>query len=296
VQKFSRYISPVALLLAFLVLAAGCAKSSTPQGESKSPGPQVQQEEQYSPEQDPTNSAGETPGQNGETPGQNKNSVPPETKDRDNKTAAPADDPVPGLLPATVSYVVDGDTVHVTLAGGKKEKVRFIGVNTPESTKEIEPYGKEASAYTKSRLDGRKIWLEPDVEERDRYGRLLAYIWLEQPANDAEAEVRAKMFNAELLLNGYAQVMTVPPNVKYADLFVKLQREAREADKGLWGPAGEEKTGEAEDYYVASSRSTKFHRPDCEWGKKIAPANLVKFKTVDEALDEGYEPCRVCRP
>jgi micrococcal nuclease len=288
-QKFSRYISPVALLLAFLVLTAGCAKPNTPQGDSKSTGSQVQQEEQYGPGQDSTNSAGETPGQN-------KNSVPPETKDRDNKTAAPAEDPAPDLLPATVTYVVDGDTVHVTLAGGKEEKVRFIGVNTPESTKEIEPYGKEASAYTKTRLDGRKVWLEPDVEERDRYGRLLAYIWLEQPANDSEAEVRAKMFNAELLLEGYAQVMTVPPNVKYADLFIKLQREAREAGKGLWGPAGEEKTGETEDYYVASARSKKFHRPDCEWGKKIAPANMVKFKTVDEALDAGYEPCRVCRP
>jgi len=157
--------------------------------------------------------------------------------------------------------------VHVTLAGGKKEKVRFIGVNTPESTKEIEPYGKEASAYTKSRLDGRKIWLEPDVEERDRYGRLLAYIWLEQPASDSEAEVRAKMFNAELLLEGYAQVMTVPPNVKYA-LFVKLQREVRETGKGLWGQIREEKAGEAEDYYVASSKSKKFHRPDCEWGRR----------------------------
>jgi micrococcal nuclease len=132
----------------------------------------------------------------------------------------------------------------------KEEKVRFIGVNTPESTKEIEPYGKEASAYTKTRLDGRKIWLELDVEERDRYGRLLAYIWLEQPASDSEPEVRAKMFNAELLLNGYAQVMTIPPNVKYADLFVKLQQEAREANKGLWGLTEEKQAAQAEDYYA----------------------------------------------
>lgn len=288
-QILSRYISLVALLLALLVLIAGCAKSSIPQGEPESPGPQVQQEGQYSPGQDSTKPAGETPGQN-------KNSVPPETKDQDNKTAAPAEDPAPALLPATVTYVVDGDTVHVALAGGKEEKVRFIGVNTPESTKEVETYGKEASAYTKSRLDGRKIWLELDVEERDRYGRLLAYIWLEQPASDSEAEVRARMFNVELLLNGYAQVMTVPPNVKYVDLFVELQREAREAGKGLWGLTGEEKAGEAEDYYVASLRSKKFHRPECEWGQKISTANLVKFNTVDEALNAGYEPCRVCKP
>nr|WP_243137134.1 thermonuclease family protein [Desulfofundulus thermobenzoicus] len=121
------------------------------------------------------------------------------------------------------------------MANGREEKVRFIGVNTPESTNKIEPYGKEAAAYTKSRLNGRKVWLEKDVAERDKYGRLLAYVWLSPPKDDGEAEVRARMYNAELLLNGYAQVMTVPPNVKYADLFAKLQREAREAKKGLWG-------------------------------------------------------------
>ncbi|MDQ0286292.1 endonuclease YncB(thermonuclease family) [Desulfofundulus luciae] len=122
--------------------------------------------------------------------------------------------------------MVDGDTVYVRLENGKEEKVRFIGVDTPESTREVEPYGKEAAAYTKKRLD---------VGERDKYGRLLAYVWLSPPENDDEAEVWAKMFNAELLLEGYAQVMTVPPNVKYADLFANLQREARKVEKGLWG-------------------------------------------------------------
>ena len=141
----------------------------------------------------------------------------------------------PGLIAATVTRVVDGDTVIVKLAGESEEKVRLIGVDTPESTRNIEPYGKEASAYAKSMLDGGAVWLELDVGERDRYGRLLAYVWLKQPAEDSEAEVRSKMFNADLLLNGYAQIMTVPPNVKYADLFVKLQQEARDAGKGLWG-------------------------------------------------------------
>ncbi|MDN5348388.1 MAG: micrococcal nuclease [Clostridia bacterium] len=140
-------------------------------------------------------------------------------------------------LPAAVTSVVDGDTVYARLQNGKEEKVRFIGVDTPESTREVEPYGKEAAVYTKKRLDGKKVYLELDVGERDKYGRLLAYVWLEQPKDNSEAEVRAKMFNAELLLNGYAQVMTVPPNVKYADLMAKLQQEAREAGKGLWGAA-----------------------------------------------------------
>jgi hypothetical protein len=72
------------------------------------------------------------------------------------------------------------------------------------------------------------------VTERDRFGRLLAYAWLIQPADDNEADVRMKMFNAELLLKGYAQVMTSAPNVKYADMFVKFEREARNAGRGLW--------------------------------------------------------------
>ncbi len=134
------------------------------------------------------------------------------------------------LITATVTRVVDGDTAYVN-TGGRSEKVRFIGVDAPENTREVEPYGKEAAAYTTKQLLGKKVWLELDAQERDKYGRLLAYVWLAPPNNDSETEVRAKMLNARLLLEGYAQVMTVPPNVKYADLFVKLQREAREAGK-----------------------------------------------------------------
>ncbi|WP_245574368.1 thermonuclease family protein [Desulfovirgula thermocuniculi] len=143
----------------------------------------------------------------------------------------------PGFMEATVTEVVDGDTVHVRLSGGREEKVRFIGVNAPEYTKEVEPYGKEATDYTKKHLLGKKVWLETDAQERDKYGRLLAYVWLSPPQGRSPSaeEVREKMFNARLLLDGCAQVMTVPPNVKYADLFVKLQREAREARRGLWG-------------------------------------------------------------
>jgi micrococcal nuclease len=122
------------------------------------------------------------------------------------------------------------------MPNGTEEKIRFIGVNTPESTIEHEPYGKEASDYTKRRLPvGTRIWLETDVELRDRYGRILAYVWLAPPATPDEASVRAGMFNAELLLQGYAQLMTIPPDVKYVDIFKPMAAEAREADRGLWG-------------------------------------------------------------
>ena len=121
--------------------------------------------------------------------------------------------------------VVDGDTIYVQLAD-RVEKIRYIGVNTPEIHHPIkgeEAGGREAAAMNRRLVGGRPVRLELDVRSRDRYGRLLAYVWLGDT-----------MVNAELVRRGYAQVMTVPPNVRYQDLFVKLQREAREANRGLW--------------------------------------------------------------
>lgn len=142
---------------------------------------------------------------------------------------------------ALVTSVIDGDTFHVRF-DGRDEKVRLIGVDCPEITHpelgiEEEAFGSDAKIYAEGELSGRRVWLEFDVQERDRYGRLLAYVWLEPLALGTEGEARAKMFNARLLLEGFAQVMTVPPNVKYADLFLNFQREAREKGKGLWGAA-----------------------------------------------------------
>ncbi|MFC4799036.1 thermonuclease family protein [Neobacillus sp. GCM10023253] len=136
-----------------------------------------------------------------------------------------------GLELVTVGRVVDGDTI-VTSDG---RKVRFVGVNTPESTTRHEVYGKEASNYTKSKLEGKQVWLQKDVSSTDRYGRYLRIIWMGVPTNDMdEAEIRSKMFNADLVLNGYAEPSTYPPDVKYSEFFVKFAREAREANKGLW--------------------------------------------------------------
>ena len=130
-----------------------------------------------------------------------------------------------GPLEGVVVRVVDGDTIYVQLAD-RVEKIRYIGVNTPEIHHPIkgeEPGGREAAAMNRRLVGGRPVRLELDVRSRDRYGRLLAYVWLGDT-----------MVNAELVRRGYAQVMTVPPNVRYQDLFVKLQREARDAGRGLW--------------------------------------------------------------
>ncbi|MCM3725870.1 thermonuclease family protein [Neobacillus cucumis] len=136
-----------------------------------------------------------------------------------------------GLELISVERVVDGDT-FVTSDG---RKVRLVGVNTPESTTRHEQYGKEASNYTHSKLTGKQVWMQKDISETDRYGRLLRIVWLSVPSNDMdENEIRTKMFNADLVLNGYAEPSTYPPDVKYSDYFVKFAREAREANKGLW--------------------------------------------------------------
>lgn len=143
----------------------------------------------------------------------------------------------PRVQQGEVVRVVDGDTAHIVI-DGVKEKVRFIGIDTPESTREKEPYGAEASAYAKELLTERTVWIETDAELRDRYGRLLAYIWLEQPRSGAAAEVQAKQYNARAVADGYAQIYTFPPNVRYAEVYLELQREARETNRGLWAVPG----------------------------------------------------------
>ena len=130
-------------------------------------------------------------------------------------------------IEGTVVRVVDGDTIHVQLAD-RVERVRYIGVDSPEIHHPVrgeEPGGRAAATVNRGLVEGRRVRLELDVRTRDRWGRLLAYVW-----------VGDTMINAELIRLGYAQVMTVPPNVRYQDLFVKLQREAREAGRGLWRP------------------------------------------------------------
>lgn len=160
-----------------------------------------------------------------------------EPKQEPEKPALPT-----GVTEVKVTRVVDGDTIDVSYIAGAKlpaTRVRLIGVDTPESTRQVEPYGKEASAYTRKQLEGKTVWLEKDVSETDRYGRALRYVWLTQPpAEPTEKDIRTKLFNALLVLNGYAKVATYPPDVKYVDYFTKFQREAREADRGLWALSG----------------------------------------------------------
>ncbi len=127
-----------------------------------------------------------------------------------------------------VKSVIDGDTFRATKGGKKEFKVRLIGIDAPESRaserKEVGYYGKEAKEYLAGLLSGQSVRLEYDVDPKDRYGRALAYVYLKD----------GTFVNAELVKNGYAMILTIPPNVKHADLFYKLQQEARKKKIGLW--------------------------------------------------------------
>lgn len=202
-----------------------------------------------------------------------------------------------------VVRVVDGDTIIVNY-NGKEERVRLIGSDTPESvhpdpSKNI-PEGIIASDYTKSMLENKEVRLEFDIQERDQYGRLLAYVWLGNT-----------MFNKTLLQEGYAQVSTYPPNVKYVEDFVKLEREARENNKGLWqheesldpsipiiidksknlyGPVGNPDTAQ----FIGSLKSDKYHYPGYTHTGPILEHNLIYFECIDHAVANGYKACGIC--
>lgn len=127
-----------------------------------------------------------------------------------------------GEFDVLVIRVIDGDTVEIQ--GG--DRVRYLGIDTPEIVHPSEPveyFGKEATEKNHELVEGKRVTLERDVEDRDEYGRLLRYVWRD-----------GIMVNAELVRLGYAYSYSLPPNVKYQELFLQLEKEAREQRLGLW--------------------------------------------------------------
>lgn len=132
------------------------------------------------------------------------------------------------LTPATVVRVVDGDTFQANIDGSECT-VRLIGVDTPESVHPDQAKntqeGAEASDHTKEILyEGRQVWLQKDVSETDKYDRLLRYVWLEKPTDTNSAEeAKAKMLNARLVADGWAEPLTIAPDTAWASLFESLR-------------------------------------------------------------------------
>lgn len=146
--------------------------------------------------------------------------------------------PARGPLLTRCTRVVDGDTI--VIEGG--DRVRYIGIDTPETKhpdKPVEHLGREAAEVNRELAQGKRIRVEFDVAERDRYGRLLGYVYV-QPEAVGESATEQAFVNAELVRRGYAKVYTLPPNVKHAERFLELERQARENGRGLWAELGED--------------------------------------------------------
>lgn len=135
------------------------------------------------------------------------------------------------LEEATVTRVVDGDTIHVLLEG-RDTTIRIIGIDTPEKDgpfTDEECFGREASDYTTRALDGASVGLEFDVERTDRYDRTLAYVWIGD-----------ELFDERIVRDGVAVLLTIPPNVRYVDRLTAAETAARNDGVGLWGSCSTE--------------------------------------------------------
>ena len=189
-----------------------------------------------------------------------------------------------------VERVVDGDTIIVEGVG----RVRLIGVDTPETVhpnRPVEFFGKEASAFTKRLLEGKRVRLEYDQERTDRYGRTLAYVYLAD----------GTFVNAEIIRRGYGHAYTRFA-FRYMDEFRQFEREARNNRRGLWGdvvggsnssasasPQARRSAGGTDPVYVTRT-GRKYHKEGCRFLSK----SKIPMKR-NEAV-ERYEPCGVCEP
>jgi micrococcal nuclease len=159
---------------------------------------------------------------------------------------------VDGLVgPVELVRVSDGDTLRIVF-DGQEESIRLIGIDTPETyasdklerddanspltREEIQALGRKASSVTKNFVEGKNLYLEFDTEERDRYKRLLVYVYYPDPKGDFRFDNKPfSQLNLDLVEAGWAQPLTVLPNVRYADVYVAASNIARAQDKGMWG-------------------------------------------------------------
>ncbi len=178
----------------------------------------------------------------------------------------------------SVKWVNDGDTI--VLINGLR--VRYIGINAPEidhENQKAEPYGYKARAFNKDLVLAQKIRLEFDEERYDRYGRLLAYIFLSD----------GSLLNQRMLQNGYAYYLHKMPNVKRSKLLIKTQQDAMKAKKGIWHNWKEEDA-----QYIGNLKSKRFYLSTCSSAQRIKPKNRIKFRKKWDAFKAGYAPARNC--
>jgi micrococcal nuclease len=177
-----------------------------------------------------------------------------------------------------VKWVIDGDTIVLT----DGRHVRYIGINTPEIEHEhqkAEPYGYQAKKYNEKLVFSKTVHLQFDKERHDRFGRLLAYVFLPD----------GTFINQAMIAQGYAYLLTQKPNLKYAKILLQAQRDAMSAQKGMWREMTEEEGG-----YSGNRRTKRFHATGCPFGKKISLTNRISFKGKLDAFRAGFAPAKRC--
>ena len=181
----------------------------------------------------------------------------------------------------SIKFVYDGDTI-LTNTG---QKVRYLGIDAPEigyRERKREFLAVAARDENIRLVKKRKVTLEFDRERTDQYGRLLAYVYLEN----------GEMVNAHLIRKGLAHVAVKLPNLKYLQPLLHLQRLAMEERIGIWKAP----EGSAEAFYLGNNKSYRFHRPNCAFGRKTGSNHRLRFSSRKEAFWEGFSPCSKCQP
>lgn len=176
--------------------------------------------------------------------------------------------------------VVDGDTIYVEGVG----KVRFVGVNTPEKGVE----GAQTSKYfTQKFCLNKRVGLDiDDRKNEDRYGRKLAVVI-----------VNGKNLNEMLLKEGLAEVMYIPPSEFVPYDWTNENTPSHTTQKtSSTSSSSSSVSSSSSGAYIGSANSNKFHYPSCKWGKKITDNNKIIFSSRNEAINMGYQPCKVCSP
>ena len=179
-----------------------------------------------------------------------------------------------------VKWVNDGDTVVLT----NGMRVRYIGIDAPEidhENQKAQPYGYQARSFNKKHVLSRKITLEFDRERHDRYGRLLAYIFLAD----------GSFLNERMLEQGLAFYLHHRPNLAYDKRLLKAQQKAMKAHNGLWL-----NWKETQGQYIGNQNSKRFHLAICPHAKSIRWKNRTIFHTKWDAFHAGYAPAKNCIP
>ncbi len=200
-------------------------------------------------------------------------------------------------IEVTVTKVKDGNTIYV-IYNGEETEVKLIGLNAPRLLEDKpEPYAQEAKDFIQQKLkDIKKVYLELDKDERDKDGRLLAYVWLDVPPNKADINVKylkQYMLNAMLLAEGLAKATEDGRNTKYEGLFKDIQSQAIEEGKNIWEQESKNTATQSDNDIIVyiTETGSKYHKAGCRYLKESSiPITLKKAKEL------GYEPCSVCKP